>query len=136
MSYYRYLAASASPSGFPRASRRAGLLLIAGLLGLGCGSDPPTPGPSPPVAPPPLLPMAVRLVPDSAVLEVGDSVRFTVQVKNVDTTGGFLWGVLDSSVAVISANGVVRGVATGRTQVVVRPSSDRYIARYAPVIVR
>lgn len=80
--------------------------------------------------------MAVRLAPDSAVLEVGDSVRFTVQVKNVDTTGGFLWGVLDSSVAVISANGVVRGVATGRTQVVVRPSSDRYIARYAPVIVR
>lgn len=92
---------------------------------------PPTPTPTPtpqPPAPTPVVPAAIRVEPEQAVVPVGGEQRFTATVT--DTTGQTIrnatvaWEIADTQgVGKITATGIFTGLRAGSTTVVARVGS-------------
>ena len=99
------------------------LLLLALGASLSCGDSttgPPAPPPPPPPPPPP-VPATVAVVPDSAVLVVGDTVRLSATV--LDARGGEVagaevaWSSGDTLVATVDSGGLATGIGPGAAEI-------------------
>lgn len=105
------------------------------LLAAGCAGGPQAPEPEP-IVPPPFQDPVLVISPKSSTLSVGDTLRLSLTVAHVDTTKGFIWETLDSTIATVSAAGTLRAIRTGQTTVLVRPRSDQYMVKDGSVTVQ
>lgn len=109
---------------------------VAVLLLAGCAGED-TQGVPPPSPPPPILPdPRLNLLPPTVGLELADTFRFVVDAHNVDTSGGYRWRSLDTSIAFIDQSGLVAARALGRTHIVVTLQSDSTLSAGSEVVVR
>ncbi len=108
-------------------SRRRTVTWLVGLRGLalavGCGQPDQTSPSVPPPARPSIPSLTVGPVLDDGRLRVGGSVQMTL-TTNV-TADSVRWTIADTSIAVVSATGLVTGRGVGESGLVVRVFYER-----------
>lgn len=109
--------------------------LTALLLAGGCAGGPQAPEAAP-IVPPPFQDPILVISPKSSTLMVGDTLRLSLTVAHVDTTKGFIWVTLDSTIATVSTAGTLKALRAGQTTVLVRPRSDQYMVKDGSVTVQ
>jgi Bacterial Ig-like domain (group 2) len=98
----------------PHRHRRQSALALLALCGVACASDSVDPGPSPGTI------VDLSISPDSAVIGIGERVRFTaraITAQGAVVEAPVTWAEDHPDVALVSGDGLVTGVAGGEAQI-------------------